>query len=369
MKVLSINTASKKYNIYIGHNTIGQLNSIIKKEKITFYKSLIIVDKKVPKTFIRKINSKINSKKKLIYYFNSSEKNKNLNSINIILEKLFKNNFTRGDVIMCVGGGIAGDVSAFAASIYKRGIKFINIPSTLLSQVDSSIGGKTGVNNKFGKNLVGSFYQPDLVIADTGILKSLPKREIICGYAEIFKHSIISNKKFFLFLENNLNKILNLKKIFIEKAILESCKIKKKIVEKDEKESNLRKSLNLGHTFGHAYEATLNYSKKLNHGEAVLYGILSSAKLSKKLKILNEKDYQLIFSHLSKLNFINLNKLFSKKDLNKIITFMLSDKKNTSKNLNIITIKRIGRVILNNQYNAETIKKFIKLEMFKKDLN
>ena len=152
MKVLSINTASKKYNIYIGHNTIVQLNSIIKKEKITFYKSLIIVDKKVPKIFIRKINSQINSKKKIIYYFNSSEKNKNLNSINIILEKLFKNNFTRGDVIICVGGGIAGDVSAFAASIFKRGIKFINIPSTLCL-IDHHRW-KTGVNNKFGKNLV-----------------------------------------------------------------------------------------------------------------------------------------------------------------------------------------------------------------------
>ena len=156
---------------------------------------------------------------------------------------------------------LAGDVSGFAASIYKRGLKFINIPSTLLSQVDSSIGGKTGINNKFGKNLIGSFYQPDLVISDTKLLESLPRREIICGYAEILKHSLIKNKKFFLFLDKNLNNILNLEKKFIEKAILESCKIKKQIVEKDEKENNLRKSLNLGHTFGHAYEATLNYSK------------------------------------------------------------------------------------------------------------
>ena len=135
------------------------------------------------------------------------------------------------------------------------------------------------------KNLIGSFYQPDLVISDTKLLESLPRREIICGYAEIFKHSLIKNKKLFLFLDKNLKKILKLKKKFIEKAILESCKIKKEIVEQDEKEKNLRKSLNLGHTFGHAYEATLNYSKKLNHGEAVLYGILSAIKLSKKLKI------------------------------------------------------------------------------------
>ena len=126
-----------------------------------------------------------------------------------------ENNFTRSDVIICLGGGIAGDVSGFAASIFKRGLKFINIPSTLLSQVDSSIGGKTGVNNKFGKNLIGSFYQPDLVITDTKLLESLPRREIICGYAEIFKHSLLKTKIFF-FLNKNL-KIFDLKKKFIEK--------------------------------------------------------------------------------------------------------------------------------------------------------
>ena len=213
-------------------------------------------------------------------------------------------------------------MSGFAASIYKRGLKFINVPSTLLSQVDSSIGGKTGINNKFGKNLIGSFYQPDLVISDTNLLASLPKREIVCGYAEILKHSLIKNKKLFLFLDKNLRNILNLKKNFIEKAILESCKIKKKVVEQDEKEINLRKSLNFGHTFGHSYEATLEYSKKLNHGEAVLYGILSATKLSKKLKSIKKNEYNLILSHLSKLGFSNLRKFFKSSDLNKIIMFM-----------------------------------------------
>ena len=365
MKILPIKTKSKHYNIYIGHNIIAKLDTIIKKEKINFNKSLLIVDRNVPKIFIKKIISKITSKKKLIYVFNPSEKNKNLTSINSILEKLFENNFTRNDIIICLGGGITGDVAGLAASIYKRGIKYINIPSTLLSQVDSSIGGKTGVNNKFGKNLIGSFYQPNLVISDSNLLESLSKREIICGYAEIFKHSLIKNKKLFHFLDKNLQNILKLKKKFIEKAILDSCKIKKQIVEKDEKENNLRKSLNLGHTFGHAYEATLNYSKKLNHGEAVLYGILSAAKLSKKLKTLNNTDYQLIVSHLSKLNFTNLNKFFKKKDLNKIINFMIADKKNISKKINFITLKKIGKVKINNQLNISKVKKFVKSELLK----
>ena len=362
MKTLQIKTKSKNYNIYIGHDIISKINKIVNKENFDFKKTLIIVDKNVPKNFIKKIKSKIKSEIK-IFYYNSSEKNKSFNYVNLILEILFKNSFTRNDIVICVGGGIIGDVSGFAASIYKRGCMFINIPSTLLSQVDSSIGGKTGINNKFGKNLIGSFYQPDLVISDTKLLNSLPKREIICGYAEILKHALIKNKRFFLYLDKNLNNIVKLKKIFIQKAILESCKIKKQIVEKDEKENYLRKSLNLGHTFGHAYEATLNYSKKLNHGEAVLYGILSAVKLSKNLKILNLNDYKLIISHLSKLNYNNLNKFFNNKDLDKIINFMKVDKKNTSKKINFITLKKIGTVYINTQLNPSWIKKFLKSEL------
>ena len=365
MKVLPIKTKSKHYKIYIGNNIVNQIDKIIKKENINFEKSLFIIDRNVPNSIIKKIKSKIYSEKKFIYLFNASEKNKNLSSINSILKILLKNNFTRNDVIICLGGGITGDVSGFAASIYKRGLKFVNIPSTLLSQVDSSIGGKTGINNKFGKNLIGSFYQPDLVISDTKLLESLPRREIICGYAEIFKHSLIKDKKLFLFLDKNLEKIVKLKKKFIEKAILESCKIKKEIVEKDEKESNLRKSLNLGHTFGHAYEAAMNFSKKLNHGEAVLYGILSAAKLSKQIRSLKNNDYDLIVSHLSKLNYDNLNKFFKIKDLNRIIKFMILDKKNISRKINFITINKIGSVNTNNQISPPKIKQFLKFELIK----
>tara|TARA_B100001121_G_scaffold5571_1_gene4819 strand:+ start:1730 stop:2827 length:1098 start_codon:yes stop_codon:yes gene_type:complete len=364
MKILPVNTKSKRYNIYIGNNIVNKLPNILKKEKINFQKSLIIVDKNVPKNIFKKIKSRYHHNKKLLLTFNASEKNKNFKYINLILEMLFKNNFTRNDAIICIGGGIAGDVSSFAASIYKRGLKFINIPTTLLSQVDSSIGGKTGVNNKFGKNLIGSFYQPDLVVSDTIFLRSLPRREIICGYAEILKHSLINNKRLFHFLNNNLSNILKLKKKFIERAILESCKIKKEIIELDERESNLRKSLNFGHTFGHAYEASLNYSKKLNHGEAVLYGILSATKLSKKLKTLNNEEYQIIIEHLSKLKFDNLKKFFNKKDIDKIVRYMSVDKKNTSKKINFITLKKIGRYNLKNQLNPSEVRNFIKFNLF-----
>ena len=171
---------------------------------------------------------------------------------------MLNKNFSRNDVLISLGGGITGDVSGFAASLFKRGLKFVNIPTTLLSQVDSSVGGKTGVNTSQGKNLIGSFYQPKIVISDVNVLRSLPFREVVCGYAEIVKHALIANKKFYNFLNKNINEVLKLRTPTIEKSIYESCKVKKSIVEKDEKEKNLRKILNFGHTFAHAYEASLN---------------------------------------------------------------------------------------------------------------
>ena len=357
---LIVKTKSKKYPIIIGPNIINNIASLLKSNNISFEKSLIIYDTKVPKKKLEIIKKKIKSKKNFVHYFFASEKNKSLKSINPILNKLFRFNFNRNDCIISLGGGITGDVSGFAASIYKRGLKFINIPTTLLSQVDSSIGGKTGVNNKFGKNLIGSFKQPDLVLTDINFLNSLPKREIICGYGEIFKHSIINNNNTFNYLNKNLLKILNLKSPFIEKAIADSCKIKKNIVEKDEKEKNLRKILNLGHTFAHAYEATLNYSRKLNHGEAVILGIASCVKFSFQNKILKKPDYKRILNHINNLKITTkLNYYFNKKDLKLILKYMKSDKKNNSSKINLILIKKIGRIVLGLTFKEIKIKRFL----------
>ena len=265
---------------------------------------------------------------------------------------------------MSIGGGITGDVSGYASSIFKRGLKFVNIPTTLLSQVDSSIGGKTGINSVYGKNLIGSFYQPKLVISDIDFLKTLPKREIICGYGEILKHSIILDKKFFLFLNNNYSKIINLESPTIEKTILKSCLIKKKIIQLDEKEKNLRKVLNFGHTFAHAYEATLKYSKKLNHGESVILGIFTASKFSVKNNLLNIKEFELIKQHLikNKLPF-EIKKFFSGNDLNKLLTFMRKDKKNNNKKINLILLKKIGKTIYNLSFNDKKIYSFLKNEL------
>ena len=195
-------------------------------------------------------------------------------------------------------------------------------------------------------------------------MKSLPKKEINCGYGEILKHSLIANKKFYNFLNNNYKKIFNLTSPFIEKAILESCKIKKNIVEKDEKEKNLRKILNFGHTFGHAYEASLGYSKKLNHGEAVILGMRTALNFSLINNLLNKKDHSSIINHITTSKLPSkINIFFKVKDLNKIISFMLKDKKNNSDKISLVLLKKIGSPVINISFNKKTIMKFLKNEL------
>jgi len=336
---LLINTKDKNYSIIIGANVLDKISIILKKERIKFNKCLIIVDKRVPKKIVVRFKKKINTNKIFLKNYISNEKNKNYKNVNKILNFLLDKNFNRDDCLISVGGGITGDVVGFAASIYKRGLKFINIPTTLLAQVDSSIGGKTGINNGYGKNLIGSFYQPDLVISDTIFLKSLSKRNIICGYAEILKHSLIASKKNFLFLEKFKNEIINLKSPF-------------------------RKILNFGHTFAHAYEATLKYSGKLNHGEAVILGIISAIKFSYLNLFLKKKNYNEIFKHINSLNLkIDVNNFFNKKDIKSIIDFMKLDKKNKSTKINLVLLKKIGKPIINLNFNFNKIESFLKKEL------
>jgi 3-dehydroquinate synthase len=361
---LKINTKTQKYSIIIGSNLGTNISKILKENSINFKKCLLIIDKSISKQFISKIKKSLNKKNIYVHLFKANEINKNFSSVSKILDILLNKNFSREDCVISIGGGITGDVSGFAASLFKRGLKFVNIPTTLLSQVDSSIGGKTGVNTKYGKNLIGSFYQPDLVISDVNFLKTLPKRELICGYGEILKHSLIANKSFYKFLDKNNNKVLKLSSPFIEKAIYESCKIKKNVVEKDEKEKGLRKILNFGHTFAHAYEASLGYSKKLNHGEAVILGMKSSLNFSLKNNLIQKNDYKSIISHISKAKLpSNINKFFKIRDLNKILSFMVKDKKNNSDKINLVLLKKIGYPTINREYKKNILAEFLKNEL------
>ena len=361
---LLINTESGNYPIIIGSGLVQNLSKILKKNSINSEKFLLVIDKKIPKSMVYKILKSLKGKKIFKCLFDANEKNKNQKNSDRIINILLKNNFSRNDCLISIGGGITGDVSGFAASLFKRGLQFINIPTTLLSQVDSSVGGKTGINTKYGKNLIGNFYQPKIVISDINFLKSLPIREIICGYGEILKHSLISNKKLFLYLGKNFNNIINLKTPYLEKSIYESCKIKKLVVEKDEKEKGMRKILNFGHTFAHAYEGALGYSKILNHGEAVILGIKTALKFSLINKQLKKNIFEKVMKqiHNPKLPR-SIKSYFKLKHLNKILYFMEKDKKNNSSKINLVLIKDIGKPIIDKEFDKTKIKKFLRNEL------
>ncbi len=349
MKNQIIKFKSKNYNysILVGKNALNILPKRLKLLCPKTKKIALIIDKKIPLDKKKKLRNQLKNYNLLILPFEANEKNKSLNNVNHFLKKLLANNFNRSDLVIGIGGGITGDVSGFVASIYKRGINFINIPTTLLAQVDSAIGGKTGVNSNYGKNLIGSFYQPKLVVSDTSFLNSLSKKEIICGYAEILKHSIIKDKKFFNWLEKNTDAILKRKSKELIYAIKKSCEIKIFFVSKDVDEKNLRMILNFGHTFAHAIEVKNNYSKKITHGEAVLSGMILATKLSVLKKICSSK----ILNRIKKIYIQNnlsytFKKYYNKNSISDLIPYLRNDKKNNDEKINFILLKNIGKTAL-----------------------
>ena len=344
MYEIKTNTKDSKYSIILGRDVLKIINQKIKKVCSETNKVALIIDINVPKKFITQIKKNIKNYKIVTFKISPSEKIKSLATANKIVEKLLTNNFNRSDLIIGIGGGIIGDISAFAASITKRGINFFNIPTTLLSQVDSSIGGKTGVNTKYGKNLIGSFYQPKLVIIDVAFLKSLSRREMICGFGEILKHAIIRDKKFFKWLKKNTQGIFNKEYDKLIYSIHKSCKIKLSVVNKDLNEKNLRMILNFGHTFAHAIEAKNKFSNRLNHGEAVLIGIIMATRLScaKKICSINTLNEIMKIYDENSLNY-NIKKYFQKRELKKLLNYMSNDKKNNDDKINFILLNSIGK--------------------------
>jgi 3-dehydroquinate synthase/shikimate kinase/3-dehydroquinate synthase len=363
MKNQEIKFKSQNYSIIIGKNTIGLLPQKIKTLCPKTKNIAFIIDKKIPQKFKNHFKDKLKKYNLVFLSFNANEKNKSLNTVNYYLKILLSKNFNRSDLIISVGGGITGDVVGFIASIFKRGINFINIPTTLLAQVDSSVGGKTGVNSKYGKNLIGSFYQPRLVLSDTSFINSLPRREMICGYAEILKHSIIKDKNFFNWLEKNTRLVLAKRNKELVYAIKKSCEIKMHFVNKDVKEKDLRMILNFGHTFAHAIEVKNNYSKKINHGEAVLSGMILATRLSVIKKTCSSKILKQISNIYIRNNLINIFKKYSnKKEIDKLIPYLKNDKKNNDNKINFILLKNIGKTDLpnKNKIPVENLKKLSK---------
>ena len=354
---------NKKYSILIGNNILKILPNRIKKLCPQTKKIALIFDEKVPKKFKKEIYKNLRRYKLFTYNFDANEKVKSLNSVNFFLNNLFSQNFNRSDLIIGVGGGITGDLVGFVASIFKRGINFISIPTTLLSQVDAAIGGKTGVNSNYGKNLIGSFSHPKLVISDTSFLKSLKKKEMVCGFAEILKHAIIKDKDFFKWLKSNSKYIFSHQKEKLIYAIKKSCKIKLLFVNKDASEQNLRMILNFGHTFAHAIEVKNNYSKKTTHGEAVLSGMILATKLSVTRKVCNRKVLKDILSIYEENN---LNYVFRKyknpKEISSLIPYLKNDKKNNDEKINFILINKIGKTAMpnKNKISINELKRYIK---------
>ena len=267
-------------------NNISYDITIDKLEELTFDRKVVIVTNPTVSGFhLEYLKNKIKSTNLSIVTVPDGEEYKNMQTVDMILEHCFENRLNRKSLLIAFGGGVIGDMTGFCAAIYQRGIDFIQVPTTLLSQVDASVGGKTGVNNKFGKNLVGAFHQPIAVYIDPYFLTTLPKREFGAGVAEIVKMAVTFNKDFFEWIEkNDLNDSENIKV-----AIKKSVETKAWVVSQDEKENGIRAALNYGHTFGHVIENETNYSKYL-HGEAVGIGMVMANEVAKKIGLMSEND-------------------------------------------------------------------------------
>ena len=348
---IKFKNVNRNYSILIGNNILGILPNRIKKLCPQTKKIALIFDERVPKKFKKEIYKNLNRYQLFTYNFKANEKVKSLSSVTFFLNNLFSKNFNRSDLIIGVGGGITGDLIGFVASIFKRGINFISIPTTLLSQVDAAVGGKTGVNSNYGKNLIGSFSHPKLVISDTSFLKSLKKKEMICGYAEILKHALIKDKNFFNWLKLNSEYIFLHQKDKLIYAIKKSCKIKLLFVNKDANEKNLRMILNFGHTFAHAIEVKNNYSKNITHGEAVLAGMILATKLSVIKKVCNQKVLKDILEiyEANNLNYV-FKKYKNSREISSLFPYLKNDKKNNDEKINFILINRIGKTALPNKH-------------------
>ena len=355
-----VNLDNRSYDIVIGANSIEYLGEFLAQKN--YSKIFIITDENVAKLHLAKLEevlnkTKINSK---TIVTKSGEQTKSFAFLEKICEEILEQNADRKSLIIAFGGGVIGDLSGFIASILLRGIDFVQVPTTLLSAVDSSVGGKTAINSKAGKNLIGSFYQPQLVICDLNFLKTLPARELRSGYAEVVKYGLIQDKIFFDFLVKNAPKIFALDEEILTQIITKSCQSKAEIVSQDEKENGARALLNFGHTFGHIFETETNYSSEILHGEAVALGMLMAAKMSLDFGMISEGDFAQIKSHLIDCEFvIDPKKIRASWDEKNLTKHLYKDKKTEGGNLTFILLEEIGRAV---------IKKSVALKDFEKVL-
>jgi 3-dehydroquinate synthase len=341
MKELRVELKENSYPIYIGSGLLSQKELLIK--HIKSKQVLIVTNVTVAPYYLSFLQKSLVEFQVDTIELPDGEQYKNLENINKIFDHLLENKYSRNATLIALGGGVVGDMGGFAAACYQRGIPFIQIPTTVLAQVDSSVGGKTGVNHPLGKNMIGAFYQPQCVIADMDVLDTLDDRQLIAGIAEAIKYGLIRDLEFFEWLEKNIGLLLARNKDALAYVIERSCLNKAEVVVEDEFESGIRATLNLGHTFGHAIETGMGYGTYL-HGEAVAIGICYAVDLSKRMGWITNDDMERIIA-LLKLAQLPVS---PPKGMNvtQFLDLMAVDKKNVDGKIRLILLESIGKATL-----------------------
>lgn len=355
MNALSVNTSTKSYHI-VFRESFNELVDELKKLNISISKICIITDDLVDPLYGELVESILKKDYSEVYRtsFSHGERNKHLATITDFYTFMIEHQLDRKSLIIALGGGVVGDMAGFAAATYMRGIKFIQIPTTLLSQVDSSVGGKTGVDFNGYKNIVGAFCQPELVYINTETLKSLPRREFNSGMAEVIKHGLILDESYLNEIEENIINIQDLDGNTLTSMIQKSCAIKSMIVSEDEKEEGKRALLNFGHTVGHAIERLKNF--EMLHGECISVGFVAALHLSKQLGNIKDSDIDRVVKLLKEFELpVTVNGLTSLE----IYQEMFHDKKTADNQLNFILLEQIGSAFISKEINKDNVLKAI----------
>lgn len=343
MSEVKVNLAERSYHIKISTQWLGKLGEALR-DVIPEEKILVISDKQVARLYgdavlevIRKAGFEAE-----IHAFPEGEKNKNLKTLETIYDILIENDYPRTCSIVALGGGVPGDAAGFAAATYMRGVHYVQIPTSLLAMVDSSVGGKTAVNHKLGKNLIGSFYQPELVFIDTAFLTTLAEDEFRSGLGEVIKYGIIRDADFFSWLSDEIENLCNGDSDVLEQMVTRCCQIKADIVSQDERESGIRAILNFGHTFGHAIEALTGYGH-YRHGEAVAIGMIAASRVALVMDMIGDIDVQMIWQIIVKSG---LPYRIGDLEPEEILKRMKKDKKVKGGKIRYVLPARIGKVVI-----------------------
>lgn len=353
-KILNVELGDKSYPIYIGIDLLSMKSLFV--DQIQGRQVMIVTNKTIAPLYLDKLTSILDGFNVQSVILPDGEEFKTLETLNKVFDALLEAKFDRTSTLIALGGGVIGDITGFAAASYQRGVGFIQVPTTLLSQVDSSVGGKTGINHELGKNMIGAFYQPKAVIIDVNTLDTLSNQEFSAGMAEVIKYGLLGNADFLSMLEANIESIMARKKDLIIEVIFNCCQDKARIVELDEFEKGKRALLNLGHTFGHGIENAFGYGNYL-HGEAVSIGMVMAAKLSKDEGNLSHEETLRVESILSKADLpISINKTI---DSEALITAMSLDKKSIDGKIRLVLLKSLGDSYLTDSYSNENFMKVV----------